>query len=61
MKREFKGFVAGVLVMAALFGMIGTAGAVVGKMQANLDYNNIKITTQEDLLMGERIIKERMR
>ena len=24
------------------------------------DYNNIKITTQEDLLMGERIIKERM-
>lgn len=44
MKKEFKGFVAGVLVMAALFGMIGTAGAVVGKMQANLDYNNIKIS-----------------
>ena len=44
MKKEFKGFVAGVLVMAALFCMIGTAGAVVGKMQANLDYNNIKIS-----------------
>ena len=44
MKREYKGFVAGLLVAGVIAGTIGTAGAVVGRTQAALDYNNIKIS-----------------
>lgn len=44
MKRERRGFIAGILVSIIIFACIGTAGAVVGKMQATLDYNNIKIS-----------------
>lgn len=45
MKKEgMKGFVSGVLVMAVLAGLVGTAAATVGKRTAELDYSNIQIT-----------------
>ena len=44
MKKEARGFVAGMMVAGLIAGSVITAGAVVGRMQANLDYNNIKIS-----------------
>lgn len=44
MKKEIRGFIAGILVAGVVAGSIGTASAVVGRVQANLDYNNIKIS-----------------
>ena len=44
MKKEIRGFIAGILVAGVVAGSVGTASAVVGRLQANLDYNNIKIS-----------------
>lgn len=44
MKKEFKGFIAGLMVAGVIVGTVGTAGAAVGRMQANLDYSDIKIS-----------------
>lgn len=42
--KEWKGFIAGLLAAAVVAGTVGTAGAVVGRTQANLDYSDIKIS-----------------
>lgn len=44
MKRQWKGFVCGVLVTVLVLGLIGTAAATVGKRSVELDYNDIKVT-----------------
>lgn len=44
MKERGKGFIAGVLVSAALVGTIGTAAATIGTRNAELSYRDIKIT-----------------
>ena len=44
MKGNFKSFVAGCVVTAALAGIVGTAGAIVGRKTVEVDYNNIKVT-----------------
>lgn len=44
MKGQLRGFVAGILVTDLSVGLIATASAVVGDMNATLNYNNIKIT-----------------
>ena len=43
MKNRRRDFIAGMLTMALLIGLVGTAGATVGKRTAELDYNNIQI------------------
>lgn len=44
MKRQWKGFVSGILVTLLIVGLIGTAAAKVGKQTAELEYNDIKVT-----------------
>lgn len=44
MKRNWKGFLCGVMATVLLLGLIGTAAATVGKMTVSVDYNNIKVT-----------------
>lgn len=48
--KEWKGFIAGLLAAGIVAGTVGTAGAVVGRTQANLDYSDIKISVN-----GEKI------
>lgn len=44
MRKQWKGFVAGVLATVMMLGTIGTAAATVGKKAVEVDYNNIKVT-----------------
>lgn len=44
MKRQWKGFLSGVLVTLLLVGTFGTAVATVGQRTVNVDYNDIKVT-----------------
>ena len=44
MKRQWKGFVSGIMVTLLLVGLIGTAVAAGYQKQATLDYTGIKIT-----------------
>lgn len=44
MRRQWKGFVAGILAAMLLVGTIGTAMATVGQRTVNVDYNDIKVT-----------------
>ena len=44
MRNQWKGFVSGMLAMALLIGLIGTAFATSYQKQATLDYSGIKIT-----------------
>ena len=44
MKGNFRSFVAGCVVTAALVGIVGTAAATVGRKTVEVDYNNIKVT-----------------
>lgn len=44
MKGNFRSFVAGCVMTAALVGIVGTAGATVGRKTVEVDYNNIKVT-----------------
>lgn len=44
MRKQWKGFVAGVLTTVMMLGTIGTAAATVGKKTVEVDYNNIKVT-----------------
>lgn len=44
MKKQFKGFLSGILVSVLVLSMIGTAAATVGKKTVDVDYNNIKVT-----------------
>lgn len=43
-KTRTKGFISGVLVIALLVGLVGTAAATAGQKTANLNYMDIKIT-----------------
>lgn len=44
MKKRASGFLAGVLSTVILFGVISAASATVGRVSAELDYNNIKVS-----------------
>lgn len=44
MKKQWEGFVSGILVSMLLVGMIATAMATVGQRTVNVDYNDIKVT-----------------
>lgn len=44
MKGNFRSFVSGCLVTAALVGIVGTAAATVGRQTVEVDYNDIKVT-----------------
>lgn len=44
MKKQWKGFVSGILVALLLVGSIGTAMATVGKKTVEISYNNISVT-----------------
>jgi hypothetical protein len=44
MKRQWKGFMSGILVTLLVVGLVGTAAAKVGKQTAELEYNDIKVT-----------------
>lgn len=44
MRKRASGFFAGVLSTVILFGIISTASATVGRVSAELDYNNIKVS-----------------
>ncbi len=44
MKKQWKGFITGVLATILVFGLIGTAVATVGRQSVEVDYNNIKVT-----------------
>lgn len=48
MKGQWKSFAAGVLATLLLVGSIGTAAATVGKKTAELSYNNIKVTLDDN-------------
>lgn len=50
MKRQWKGFVSGILVAVLLFGLAGTATATVGKRTVEVDYNNIKVTLDGEMI-----------
>lgn len=44
MKKQWKGFIAGIMVSLVLASLIGTAAATVGRKTVEIDYNDIKIT-----------------
>lgn len=44
MKRQWKGFVSGVLITLLLVGSIGTAAATVGRKTVEITYNDISVT-----------------
>lgn len=44
MRKQWKGFVSGILVSVLMMGMFGTAMATVGQHTVNVDYNDIKVT-----------------
>lgn len=48
MKKQGKGFLAGVLVTILVLGLIGTAAATVGRRTVDVDYNDIKVTLNGD-------------
>lgn len=44
MKKQWNGFISGVIVSLFLVSLIGSAAAMIGRQTAALDYNNIKVT-----------------
>lgn len=44
MKKQWKGFLCGVIVTLLLVGSVGTAMATVGKQAVEISYNNITVT-----------------
>lgn len=44
MKKQWKGFISGILVTLLLVGVIGTAAATSGKRTVELTYRDIKVT-----------------
>ena len=48
--KNFKSYLAGVVTALAVCGMIGTASATVGKVQQELEYRNIKVSLDGEIL-----------
>lgn len=44
MKKQWKGFIAGVMLALLLVGLLGTAAATIGNQAIEVYYNNIKVT-----------------
>lgn len=44
MRKQWKGFMSGILVSVLIIGMFGTAMATAGQHTVNVDYNDIKVT-----------------
>lgn len=44
MRKQWKGFISGVMVTLLIAGLVGTAAATIGQKTVSLDYNNIKVT-----------------
>lgn len=43
MKKQWKGFISGVLITVLALGLIGSVSATIGRRTVEIDYNNIKI------------------